>query len=223
MLSASDWTSQSKLVACPGPTGPSGATGPLGPTGASSPTGATGVTGATGPSGASGATGASGPSGPTGASGFGADYAYIQGPASPVLAGNAQYNLMPLGNVAPNLSGITNFLKSTGPDTYVAKVSTLGTYLVSVTATASLTGATAVAGISLRIGIQVNSDTPTADRYTIATLSQSTPVSYVSTTLSHTQLVTLNANDTVGVLVYQDGDFANTIFTGGKLTVFKIA
>jgi hypothetical protein len=65
MKSASEWTSQSKLLACSGPsgaTGPSGTTGPSGPTGASGPSGVTGPTGPSGPIGLTGGTGATGAS-----------------------------------------------------------------------------------------------------------------------------------------------------------------
>lgn len=60
MKSASEWTSQSKLLAC---SGPSGASGPSGPSG---PTGTTGPSGVTGPTGVQGVTGPSGPSGTSG-------------------------------------------------------------------------------------------------------------------------------------------------------------
>ena len=74
MLSASQYLAQKQLVACLGPTGPtgSGGQGPTGASGVSGPTGAsgaTGVIGLSGPSGATGPTGASGVTGPTGASG----------------------------------------------------------------------------------------------------------------------------------------------------------
>lgn len=77
-MSASDWTSQNKILACAGPTGPAGPSGPTGGSGASGPAGLTGATGpqggtgATGPTGGSGATGPIGPTGsigPTGAQG----------------------------------------------------------------------------------------------------------------------------------------------------------
>jgi len=64
MLSASEWTSQSKLINCPGPSGPQGpqglqgVSGPSGPTG---PSGPSGPSGATGPAGLQGNTGATGP------------------------------------------------------------------------------------------------------------------------------------------------------------------
>lgn len=63
MLSASEWLSQSKLLACSGPSGATGPSGPSGPTGPSGLTGPTGPTGLTGPSGLQGVTGPSGPSG----------------------------------------------------------------------------------------------------------------------------------------------------------------
>lgn len=72
-MSASDWLSQSKLLACQGPTGtsgPSGPSGPTGPSGASGPSGPTGPSGASGPSGPTGPAGPSGPSGPTGPTGL---------------------------------------------------------------------------------------------------------------------------------------------------------
>lgn len=61
MLSASDWTSQSKLLNCPGPTGPQG---PQGIQGLSGPTGPTGPQAATGPTGPTGLQGNTGPTGP---------------------------------------------------------------------------------------------------------------------------------------------------------------
>jgi microcystin-dependent protein len=63
MKSASEWTSQSKLLAC---SGPSGATGPSGPTGPTGNPGNTGPSGVTGPTGVQGTTGPSGPSGTAG-------------------------------------------------------------------------------------------------------------------------------------------------------------
>lgn len=66
MKSASEWTSQSKILACSGPSGASGASGPTGPTGTTGPsgvTGPTGVQGITGPSGPSGTSGTVLPSG----------------------------------------------------------------------------------------------------------------------------------------------------------------
>lgn len=59
MKSASEWTSQNKLLAC---SGPSGATGPTGATGAAGSPGLSGPTGATGPAGVTGATGPAGAS-----------------------------------------------------------------------------------------------------------------------------------------------------------------
>jgi hypothetical protein len=70
MLSASDWTSASKVIACPGPTGPTGPTGFSGNTGATGIDGPTGATGATGFAGNTGATGLSGNTGATGAFSF---------------------------------------------------------------------------------------------------------------------------------------------------------
>lgn len=55
MLSASEWTSSSKLIACPGATGPQGIQGLPGPTGPSGVAGQVGFTGPTGPSGPSNA------------------------------------------------------------------------------------------------------------------------------------------------------------------------
>lgn len=67
MLSASDWTSQSKLINCPGPVGPQGPTGYTGSSGPSGPTGPTGPSGPTGPTGPTGLTGNTGPTGPSNA------------------------------------------------------------------------------------------------------------------------------------------------------------
>lgn len=67
MLSSSEWTAQSKLLACSGPSGASGASGPsgsTGPAGPSGPTGPTGPSGSTGPTGPIGIQGITGPSGP---------------------------------------------------------------------------------------------------------------------------------------------------------------
>ncbi len=57
MKSASEWTSQNKLLACSGPSGASGPSGPSGPTGASGPTGPTGPSGTNGTNGSTGSTG----------------------------------------------------------------------------------------------------------------------------------------------------------------------
>jgi microcystin-dependent protein len=68
MKSASEWTSQNKLLACSGPSGASGPSGPSGPTG---PNGNTGPSGETGPSGTNGTNGTNGTTGSTGPTGFG--------------------------------------------------------------------------------------------------------------------------------------------------------
>lgn len=69
MLSASEYTSQSKLVVCPGPAGPSGPSGPPGPAGPTGPDGPSGPAGPTGPTGPAGPSGPSGPSGLIGQTG----------------------------------------------------------------------------------------------------------------------------------------------------------
>jgi Collagen triple helix repeat (20 copies) len=69
MLSASQWTSQTLLINCAGPTGPQGPSGDIGiqgPTGPTGPTGATGATGEAGPAGEQGDPGVQGEIGPTG-------------------------------------------------------------------------------------------------------------------------------------------------------------
>jgi len=69
MLSASQWTSQTLLINCVGPTGPQGLSGDIGiqgPTGPTGPTGATGQTGEAGPAGEQGDPGVQGEIGPTG-------------------------------------------------------------------------------------------------------------------------------------------------------------
>jgi microcystin-dependent protein len=63
MKSASEWTSQNKLLACSGPSGASGPSGPSGATGPNGNTGPTGVQGTTGPSGPSGTSGSIIPAG----------------------------------------------------------------------------------------------------------------------------------------------------------------
>ena len=99
MLSASQYLSQSQLVACLGPTGTTGPVGPLGPSGSTGVTGATGPTGASGPSGPTGVTGPTGPSGTTGPTGSsGVSGALLPPPNSTILT--SPYQVMEL--VVPN-------------------------------------------------------------------------------------------------------------------------
>jgi len=79
MLSASDWTSQSKLINCPGPSGPQG---PIGLTGVTGPSGPSGPTGPTGPSGVSGLQGNTGATGPA----YGQYYAYSRQPTDTTIS-----------------------------------------------------------------------------------------------------------------------------------------
>ena len=72
-----------------GATGSSGDTGATGPTGETGPTGSSGDTGATGPTGETGATGATGATGPTATNSTAmAQFAWYDGPISPVVAGD---------------------------------------------------------------------------------------------------------------------------------------
>lgn len=109
MLSASEWLSQSKLIACPGPTGPqgnpgtNGTSGATGSTGTSGPTGPSGVTGPSGPSGPSGPTGSTGPSGPSGATG---------------PSGAGVYPLNQVINLIAPVSGKTLTLSNNGTNTF---------------------------------------------------------------------------------------------------------
>jgi len=131
MLSASEWTSQSRLINCPGPTGPQGIPGMNGNTGPTGPQGLTGLTGATGPAGPTGLPGATGPKGDsgiqgiTGATGPGVPPAYIytaKNSSSTIVSGTAV--TLPLGSTVSN-SGITM-------SSDVITVPTAGTYEIKV-------------------------------------------------------------------------------------------
>ncbi len=96
MLSASEWTSQSKLINCPGPTGPQG---PQGIQGVSGPTGPTGPQAATGPTGSTGPSGLQGPTGPT-------------GPTVATLTGSYTVNSLANGSTAQNTA--STYIPSNG-------------------------------------------------------------------------------------------------------------
>jgi hypothetical protein len=110
MLSASEWTSQSLLINCPGPTGPrglpgiQGGTGATGLTGATGPQGLPGVVGATGLTGNTGATGLQGITGPSGP-GVSPSYIYTAKNSSSTIISGTTVTL-PLGSSVTS-SGIT--------------------------------------------------------------------------------------------------------------------
>ena len=113
MMSASDWTSQNKILACVGPTGPAGPSGP------------TGLSGPTGPSGATGPSGPTGPQGPTGPSGPGVSPTYAYGTGTPNLSLTGSYQKVNITTTGP-ISGIT-FNVGTNDFT----INTTGNYLVT--------------------------------------------------------------------------------------------
>lgn len=134
MKSASEWTSQSKILACSGPSGASGASGPTGPTGS---TGPSGPTGPTGPSGTNGTNGTNGSTGPTGAG---------VGPLSTslVLTQASGSSAASLGDAAgkwpgagwvgfSNYTGTGDFTMGGGPVYYDFTCNTSGLYHINMT------------------------------------------------------------------------------------------
>ena len=133
MLSASDWTSASKVIACPGPTGPTGPIGLSGNTGATGIDGPTGATGATGATGFAGNTGATGLNGNTGAS----------GPSNAVLLATYTTPVLssPSGSVNMNVISDLNF--------------PVGDGIYLVTATDSATSDLSASAVFTYVGSQV--------------------------------------------------------------------
>ena len=148
MLSASEWTSQSRLINCPGPSGPSGPPGPIGPSGVSGPTGATGpsgVTGPTGPQGTSGPTGPSGLQGQTGPQGLSG----LQGPTGPSGPSNAiQTGTYDVTNLVTGTSAI-NLASTYMPTNGLYLVVVYTDIEVSISCVFSYIGGELVGGCSL--------------------------------------------------------------------------
>lgn len=144
MLSASEWTSQSKLVNCPGPTGPQGppgipgTNGTNGATGNTGPQGLPGIQGNTGPSGLPGTNGGTGATGP----GFSSAYIYTENMSSySVLNG---VRALHVGSV-----GISNNITVSG--TNVFTVNTTGIYEIK-----GIINASTITNGTLDIYIQPN-------------------------------------------------------------------
>lgn len=193
MLSASEWTSQTRLINCPGPTGPQGLPGVPGPTGLTGLTGATGpqgLTGPTGPQGATGPQGLTGLQGITGPSGPGVSPSYIytaNSTSSAIISGTSV--TLPLGSTVSN-SGITmgsDVFTIPTAGTYEIKVisffscSTGGTQNLALTISGSGVGNTTIASINKNLSSGVFED---FNMIAIKNLSASETVQLLTNTTS---------------------------------------
>lgn len=230
MLSASEWT---RFNLCQGPIGPTGVTGPTGPTGVTGPTGPaggptgatgpTGVTGPTGPTGVTGATGLTGATGPPGVDGgFTADYIYAVDSASPTFTADGETKFA-LTLASATLSDGITFAYNAGLGAYFATIGSTGVYQLILRSTVRLASASAVEKIDVAIGPSINGSTSIGSSASSSIIAPLPHSGFTDISLVHNQLISLSSTNTVGILAYQTGDYANTVFTNNQLILVKIA
>jgi hypothetical protein len=231
MLSASEWLSQSKLIACAGPTGPSGPPGPTGltgPTGNTGSSGATGLTGPSGPSGLPGTSGGTGPSGPSGASGFGADYLYLTGDSSFITFGSspeAKYALVTASGIS---SGITYATDAGSGGSYVGTIASRGMYQIIAKSTVAIASTTTSTYVIASVAAGLNGSLINGVGSVGAVLPPNTAAGAAGAEypLVSNNIYSLSAGDKIGVLVRiapQAGDYSNISFYSTSLSIVKIA